>query len=66
MRYKAVKSVNIEELNFFCNNAIDAGYVPLGGISVTSHGNSVVYSQALIYNEEPHNENSNNRQSSES
>lgn len=59
MIYRAVTSTSIEDFNIRCNSVLEAGFVPIGSISVTlgPGGNYTRYTQAFTY------ENSNNRQS---
>lgn len=49
--YKAISQTNLADFNMRCTEAIQAGFHPMGSISVTYSDPYIVYTQAFMYHE---------------
>ena len=49
--YKAISSNSLIEFNHRCNEAVQQGFIPLAGISVTYADPYIVYMQTFMYYE---------------
>lgn len=49
--YKAISKTNLTDFNIYCTEAVQAGFVPVGGITVSDIGTYTLYVQAFMYYE---------------